>query len=495
MKFIQFLGLATIASSVLASPVSVSKRAFGPNLVANGDFETGDADTTGYGAVTIPGWLVTSGGTPTVVSYGTSGFPSSSTTGPSNRGNNFFAGGDAGVDVSISQTLNVAAAATNIDSNKVQYSFSAWLGGYSTQSDQAKIVATFLDANGKNLTASTIGPVTATQRGLVTKFLSQSATGTLPSGTRSVKLDVYSSIISAGTYTDGYVDNISFTISDTSVKPITLSPPANTNVPKFDHVYFIFMENSNYNQIIGASAAPYLTSLSQKYTTLVNHYALQHPSDPNYIAVTAGSTLGKTGDDNVAVSARNIIDSLEDKGLKWRVYNDNMPSVCFKGTSGEYWQDDAPFYYYNDVGGNATRCQNIVPMVPYMANDHKSSSTAPNYAFLSADDCDDMEGCGIADGDSWLENRLAPLLNSTVWAEGNSLLIISFDEDAGQSSRSSGDSQRVATILVSPKVKAGCQAKTRYNHYNLLSTVNAALGLEPLTKNDLWAQTIQECWA
>jgi hypothetical protein len=102
MKLIQFLGLAAIASSVLASPVSFKKRAFGPNLVANGDFETGDADTTGYGAVTIPGWLVTSGGTPTVVSYGTSGFPSSSTTGPSNRGNNFFAGGDAGVDVCCS---------------------------------------------------------------------------------------------------------------------------------------------------------------------------------------------------------------------------------------------------------------------------------------------------------------------------------------------------------------------------------------------------------
>jgi hypothetical protein len=94
-----------------------------------------------------------------------------------------------------------------------------------------------------------------------------------------------------------------------------------------------------------------------------------------------------------------------------------------------------------------------------------------------------------------LENRLAPLLNSTVWAQGNSLLIISFDEDAGQTLRSSGDEQRVATILVSPKVKAGCQATTRYNHYNLLSTINQALGLEPLTKNDLWAETISECWA
>ena len=60
----------------------------GQNLVRNPGAEAGAASAQGWDAVTIPGWSVDSG-LPTVVDYGTRGFPK----GPDGR---LFAGGAGG---------------------------------------------------------------------------------------------------------------------------------------------------------------------------------------------------------------------------------------------------------------------------------------------------------------------------------------------------------------------------------------------------------------
>src|SRR5690348_18409638 len=60
----------------------------GTSLVANGGAETGAASAQGWDAVTIPGWQVRRG-LPTVVRYGTRGFPGHRAGGPGK----LFAGG------------------------------------------------------------------------------------------------------------------------------------------------------------------------------------------------------------------------------------------------------------------------------------------------------------------------------------------------------------------------------------------------------------------
>ena len=57
------------------------------------------------------------------------------------------------------------------------------------------------------------------------------------------------------------------------------------------------MENHSYDQIIGSSDAPYINQLAGQHGIATNFFAESHPSLPNYIAMTSGSTQG-IADDN-----------------------------------------------------------------------------------------------------------------------------------------------------------------------------------------------------
>ena len=99
-----------------------------------------------------------------------------------------------------------------------------------------------------------------------------------------------------------------------------------------------------------------------------------------------------------------------------------------------------------------------------------------------------MEGCGIAAGDSFFKAELTAIMSSPAWRTQRSLAIITFDEDAQDYQH---PAQRVPTIvLASSGVKAGYQDPTRYTHYSLLHTIEAALGPGTLTANDRYAQPL-----
>ena len=63
-------------------------------------------------------------------------------------------------------------------------------------------------------------------------------------------------------------------------------------VPRLDHVAVIVMENKSTEQV---QNAPYIHSLLESGVFCTGSYALMHPSQPNYLALWAGSTLGVRG--------------------------------------------------------------------------------------------------------------------------------------------------------------------------------------------------------
>ena len=73
--------------------------------------------------------------------------------------------------------MNVSADAATIDSGTMTYNLSGWLGGYSSQDDNATLSATFEDASGKVLGVATIGPVLAGDRDDETELLYRNAQG------------------------------------------------------------------------------------------------------------------------------------------------------------------------------------------------------------------------------------------------------------------------------------------------------------------------------
>ena len=89
----------------------------------------------------------------------------------------------------------------------------------------------------------------------------------------------------------------------------TVLPPSQTRpAPKVHlasgrpaHIAVVVMENAEYGQVIGGGAAPYIRSLARTYGLATGSYAITHPSLPNYLAFTGGSTFGISSEpDSVA---------------------------------------------------------------------------------------------------------------------------------------------------------------------------------------------------
>lgn len=179
------------------------------NLVVNGDAETGTAN--GFaGQPSIAGW--TTDGNVAIVAYTDGGGDLTPTSpGPSNRGNNYFSGGGAGVS-KMSQTIDVSSYATAIDGGSQPYTLEGWLGGYDGQDDNATVQATFLSVLGVTLGTATIGPVLSADRGGVSELMDVSTTGKIPANTRKVLIAVTFTRTS-GSDNDGLMDNLYFGLS------------------------------------------------------------------------------------------------------------------------------------------------------------------------------------------------------------------------------------------------------------------------------------------
>lgn len=76
--------------------------------------------------------------------------------------------------------------------------------------------------------------------------------------------------------------------------PVT-APCGASGTAQYSHVVVIMLENVGYS-VVGSSSAPYLNRLISACGLATNYLAVSHPSLPNYIALTSGSTQGITDD-------------------------------------------------------------------------------------------------------------------------------------------------------------------------------------------------------
>jgi hypothetical protein len=195
------------------------------NLVQNPGAEvgTGSSDSSTVSPTPISGWITTTNFTEHV--YSASGaFPDPDASSAIGGGTQFFAGGPNAADDNATETarqdVSVSGAAPEIDAGEVAATLSAALGGYSSQEDNASVVATFLNANGNALGKAKVGPVTASDRNGETVLLPRSATVNLPAGTRTIRIAVTAKRLE-GTYNDGYADNLSLTLGTATAPPVT----------------------------------------------------------------------------------------------------------------------------------------------------------------------------------------------------------------------------------------------------------------------------------
>ena len=231
------------------------------------------------------------------------------------------------------------------------------------------------------------------------------------------------------------------------------------------------MENEESSSLIGNSAAPYINGLANSYGLATQYYGVSHPSLPNYLAMTAGSTFGITSDCTTCwVGATNLADQIEAGGRSWKAYLEGMPSACFVGDAYPYMQKHNPWIYYNDIRTNAARCSAHVVPFTQLGTDLASGSV-PNYVWITPNMCNDMHDCSIATGDSWLRCQVPAILNSAAFRNGG-VLFITWDEgstNAGCCTNAAGG--RIVTLVISPLARTGFQSSVAETHYSLLRTI------------------------
>jgi len=248
-----------------------------------------------------------------------------------------------------------------------------------------------------------------------------------------------------------------------------------------DHVIVIVMENHSYTQVKGL---PYITTLIHNYTSFSQSYAVAHPSQPNYLALWAASTLGNTDDgcppSGSPYSAANLGHSCEAAGLTWKSYCENLPSIGSTTCSSSDNQYKRKHHPCPDFS-NLTHSKEY----PYtrLATDI-AAGTLPNLSFVVPNMCHDMHDCSTTTGDTWLASNM-PAMISAVGPRG--LVILTWDEDDKSSSN------HILTVFAGPCVKANYVCSSTFNHYTLVRTICDVLGLgsfanasAKVTPTDVW---------
>jgi phosphatidylinositol-3-phosphatase len=242
--------------------------------------------------------------------------------------------------------------------------------------------------------------------------------------------------------------------------PIAGSPtagPSPTAAPA--HVFLIVMENRSYSQAISSG---YTAQLASQYAVATDYHGVSHPSLPNYLALTSGSTWGIADDGFHALPAGGLGAQLTSAGIDWRAYMEGMTNGCFHSPY-PYALKHNPFAYY----GSACPSQ-VVPFTQFASD---MSGTVPQFVWITPNLCNDGHDCSSSVADAWLAKTVPTILSSNAWQD-NGMLIITWDE--GEDSANS-----VLTVIIRPNPVVHRSAKP-YDHYSLLATIEDTLGVPRL---------------
>jgi len=254
-------------------------------------------------------------------------------------------------------------------------------------------------------------------------------------------------------------------------KPRAAAPPP-------DHIVVVIFENKHRTSVMGSGQARYLDKLAAKGASMTHSYGVTHPSQPNYLALFSGSTQGVTGNGcpQHFRKAKNLGHQLRKSGRSFVGYAESLPKTGFRGcASGQYLRKHNPWVNFGTLPASTNR-----PFTDFPRDYRK----LPTVSFVSPNMCHDMHDCSIRTGDRWMKKHFDRYAR---WAQRhNSLLVVTFDENAG------GTVKSIPTIIVGANVRPGVYTE-RLNHYGLLRTIEDVYGL-PALGRAATASTLKTIW-
>ena len=220
------------------------------------------------------------------------------------------------------------------------------------------------------------------------------------------------------------------------------------------------MENRGYEQALAGS---YTALLAATYGVATNYHGVSHPSLPNYLAMTSGSTWGIADDGYHALSASGLGQQLTRAGISWRAYMEGMSGTCFSSPYPYALKHD-PFPYF---GG---RCPaEVVPFSSFAAD--MAAKTPPRFVWITPGLCNDGHDCSTAVADKYLSQLVPAIMETAAWQE-NGTLFITWDEGYDQTNH-------VLMLVIRP-LGAHEASSAYHDHYSLLATIEDLLGVPRL---------------
>ena len=246
-------------------------------------------------------------------------------------------------------------------------------------------------------------------------------------------------------------------------------------VPAFSHIVVVIGENTSANSVYGNADAPYINSLANAGAKFTNSYAIEHPSQPNYLDLFSGSNQGITNNNTYNTSTKltsaNLGAGLITSGKTFISYSDGLPSVGFDGTSkGNYVRKHNPVANWMGSGTNQIPDNINQPFSAFPAN----FNNLPDVAFVIPDLCNGgHNSCAplynpVKQYDTWIRDNLNAYKEWCV--NNNSLLIITFDEDDYSATN------KIATVFYGAHLIPNTYTQT-INHYSILRMMEDANGL------------------
>jgi len=278
-------------------------------------------------------------------------------------------------------------------------------------------------------------------------------------------------------------------VSPLAPKPTAIPSPTPTPAPKTT-VFMILMENHSWSQIQGSPDAPYINntllpmaSYAQQYYNPPNN----HPSEPNYLWLEAGTNFGIDNDDlpanNDQSTTMHLVTLLKQANISWKSYQENITGkTCPLTNRGLYAPKHNPMVFFDDVtdsnDSNSAYC--IAHIRPYseLSGDLQSQNVA-RYNFITPNLCNDMHNsCDPVNnttqqGDTWLSQQIPMIMASQAYKNGG-VIFITWDDGP------TGDGP-LGMLVLSPYAKGhGYSNSIHYTHSSTLRTVEEIFGVSPM---------------
>ncbi len=257
-------------------------------------------------------------------------------------------------------------------------------------------------------------------------------------------------------------------------------------------MFVIVLENHNWVDIKGSASAPYLNGTLLKQGAHAEQYfnpPSNHPSEPNYIWLEAGSNMGLTTDadpsasHSVAAGNDHLTAQLQRAGKSWRSYQEGFnPGTCPTQSTGFYAAKHDPMVFFQDISGSPPSPSNAACAAQFRPVSQLGADLAAgneaDYNFIVPNLCNDEHGatgCGgnlIKASDDWLANIVPQITSSEAYQDAGAIFI-TWDESE------KGDNP-IGMIVLSSFAAPGHASNVHYTHSSTLRTVEEIFALPKL---------------